>query len=213
MSKLGRKIKEIGVSLRYHGPVAALVLVVFPALGAFCIRLDDRFQKIKSTFILKYLERHYSYVVDIFRDKKNIEGQDDGVFPIWVCWWQGEAEMPNIVNVCYRSLLKNANGHSVTLIRKNNYQKYVTIPDYIKNKFDKGDISIAHWSDVIRVCLLFEHGGMWIDATYFVTDKISHSYGGGGGGIRYKFRFVLAVDTRMPLDGKSSLYGEKKFVC
>ena len=32
--------------------------------------------------------------------------------------------------------------------------------------------SIAHWSDWLRLNILQQHGGLWIDATAFPTEKI-----------------------------------------
>lgn len=96
-------------------------------------------------------------------------------YPIWVCWWQGEENMPDLVKACYNSLRENANGHTVNLVTKENYNQYVKIPDYILYKADKGQISITHLSDVLRFSLLYKYGGLWIDATMLVTSPLPSS--------------------------------------
>lgn len=80
--------------------------------------------------------------------------------------------MPEIVRVCYKSVLENANGHPVNLITKENYKDYVTFPDHILDKYNKGLISMTHLSDILRVSLIYEYGGMWIDATILLTGPL-----------------------------------------
>lgn len=100
---------------------------------------------------------------------ENAIGKDSN---IWVCWWQGEENMPPVVQVCYRQLRKMACGHPVVLITEENCKDYVNIPHFIWEKYRKGIISRTHFSDILRFCLLKEHGGIWIDITNFVTREI-----------------------------------------
>lgn len=87
---------------------------------------------------------------------------------IWVFWWQGELAMPPVIKECYKSILRNCNGRTVVLLDQNNFKDYITLPDYILRKFYEGVISKTHFSDILRVGLLKEYGGMWIDAAIFV---------------------------------------------
>ena len=119
----------------------------------------------------------YGYVADRWINKNNVPvNENNTLFPIWVCWWQGEENMPDLVTTCYRSLLKNSNGHPVILITKDNYKDYVSFPEHIMEKFEKGCISITHLSDILRASLIYEHGGLWIDSTILVTGLIPESF-------------------------------------
>lgn len=40
-------------------------------------------------------------------------------------------------------------------------------------KHKKGIISFLHYSDLIRLNLLINHGGIWVDSTMFLTEKIT----------------------------------------
>jgi hypothetical protein len=80
--------------------------------------------------------------------------------------------MPPIVQSCFQSLCSHAGNHLVHLITQENISKYVTIPDYILRKVQEGKISFTHFSDILRMCLLYEHGGLWIDATVYVSQPI-----------------------------------------
>lgn len=92
--------------------------------------------------------------------------------PIWTCWIQGTDSMPEIIRICHSSLLKHAGKHPVHLITLENYKEYINIPDYVLKKLSDGNISFAHFSDVLRVALLARYGGLWLDATIFVTRDI-----------------------------------------
>ena len=51
-------------------------------------------------------------------------------------------------------------------------QNYVNIPDYIYKKFKEGKITPPHFSDYIRCCLLDKYGGLWLDASLYMLDKV-----------------------------------------
>lgn len=90
---------------------------------------------------------------------------------IWMCWWQGECNMPDVVKACTNHTKSVSKSLQVVIITKDNYRNYVKIPDDIVAKFEQGKICIAHFSDMIRMQLLFLYGGLWIDATCFISDK------------------------------------------
>lgn len=91
---------------------------------------------------------------------------------IWVCWWQGEENMPEVVKVCYRSIKKLSGRHPVVLITEENLKDYVQLPQIIMDKYAAGIISKTHFSDILRFYLLKEHGGIWMDITNFLTAQI-----------------------------------------
>lgn len=90
-------------------------------------------------------------------------------YPIWVLWWQGEDTMPDTVKKCYHRLQKNKN---VNLINKNNLCNYIDLPKELFNKFNDKKIPIQTISDIIRLKLLYEYGGLWIDSTMFLVGDI-----------------------------------------
>ena len=49
---------------------------------------------------------------------------------------------------------------------------FVNIPDYILKKYNEGKIPKAQFSDIVRTCLLVEHGGIWMDSTVLATDTL-----------------------------------------
>lgn len=63
---------------------------------------------------------------------------------------------------------RNTN-YEVILITENNYDKYITFPEFILEKYKKGQIGKAHFADILRWGLLAQYGGVWLDATVYLT--------------------------------------------
>lgn len=90
--------------------------------------------------------------------------------PIWICWLQGLENAPDIVKCCMNSIIKNVEGE-IHIITYDNYAEYVKINENILEKHKLGIIDRTHFSDIIRLALLCEYGGIWIDATILMMDK------------------------------------------
>lgn len=130
-----------------------------------------------SVYVQQYLESYFSPVIDFYKNgsvnfypiKKGnrVEGNI-----VWVCWWQGENNMPDVVRMCVnqiRTLCMQASGVSFILITKDNYNDYIELPEFIIEKLNRGIINITAFSDILRQCLLASCGGAWIDATVLCT--------------------------------------------
>lgn len=91
---------------------------------------------------------------------------------IWVFWWQGKNKMTPLSKKCYKSILKNKGNRIVILLTKENIRQYATLPEYIYTKIKSKEISLTHLSDILRFNLLNNYGGLWMDATLYVTDAL-----------------------------------------
>ena len=90
---------------------------------------------------------------------------------IWWCWLQGEENAPDLCRSCLKSVREYCPEHEIIVITENNYSAYVSFPDFIIEKYQKGLISKTHFSDLLRLQLLVTHGGTWIDSTCYLTEK------------------------------------------
>ena len=116
----------------------------------------------------KLLAKKYKYLI-----KKEKKIEDDS--PIFIMWYQGIENAPPIVKACVKSVIMNRAKHPVHIISKYNLEKFIKVPSYIYDKFNKGIFSITHFSDILRFGLIFKYGGYWIDATYFLTKPIENT--------------------------------------
>jgi hypothetical protein len=98
--------------------------------------------------------------------------QGDEKNKIWICWLQGIDSAPELVQTCLKSIKYHIKDMEIVILDKNNIKDYITLPDYIYDKWERGIIPNAQFSDIIRNELIIEHGGLWLDSTLYFTDKL-----------------------------------------
>ena len=52
----------------------------------------------------------------------------------------------------------------------------ISLPDYILQKYKSDFISRAHFSDILRIELLYQYGGLWLDSAVFCSCKTVPNY-------------------------------------
>ncbi len=124
--------------------------------------------------LYKWLKRRYGHITRCDLPEEVLVRPDPA--PIWVFWWQGMEHAPELVQFCLKSVKNNCGDHPVIVISQDNYQNYVTLPDHILQKREAGKISLTHFSDIIRMNLLSDHGGLWLDATIFASRPIPEDW-------------------------------------
>lgn len=90
---------------------------------------------------------------------------------VWTLWLQGEENAPQIVKNCIKSFRVYLKNYRLIVLDENSIQKYVHIPKIIMDKYKSGAISKTYFSDIVRYCLLYKYGGLWLDSTVLLTDK------------------------------------------
>ena len=66
-----------------------------------------------------------------------------------------------------------SDGFQYTIITKDNWKQYMKLPKHITEKVENGQITLTHFSDIIRAELIRQYGGVWIDATVFCNKRIN----------------------------------------
>lgn len=128
---------------------------------------EREYQKIYD-YLDKYMDYEY---LEVENFQRNEEIKDNKT--IWICWLQGLDKAPLLVKKCVDSIRKNKpEDFSIILINWDNLYNYIYLPVWIQEKVANGNISLTHFSDIIRAELLYQHGGCWIDATVYSSDKI-----------------------------------------
>ena len=133
------------------------------------IRQKRTLKRVMTVYGQEKVIKKYIGNSGIYGDRREIIGSNSN---IWVCWWQGEEKMPDVVKICYRSIKKMSGKHPVVLITDYNCKDYVKLPQFIWDKYAAGVISRTHLSDILRFYLLKEYGGIWMDITNFITAEI-----------------------------------------
>lgn len=149
---------------------------LFTAIGEFVLLGKSRtaleILRLSATLKIKQkLQRKYKGVLEQFDREYDESVKHEKSDKVWVCWFQGMDRAPHLVRACYRSLRENLPDKEIILITSENMSDYVTFPDYIIEKWEKGQITHTHMTDLLRLELLIQYGGTWVDATVLCTSK------------------------------------------
>lgn len=153
---------------------------LFTAVGEFLLLGKSRtaleILRLSATLKIKQkLKKKYEWKIKEI-DKKYQEKEHKSSNIIWMCWFQGMENAPELVRKCYDSVIKNNSDKKVIVITSENMDNYVTFPDYIQRKWNQGLITYTHMTDLLRLELLIRYGGLWIDATVLCTGSAPHYF-------------------------------------
>ena len=84
---------------------------------------------------------------------------------IWFLWLQGLNDAPFVVRRCYESWVKQNPDWKVILLDETNLRQYTNLQIQ--------PASVQAYSDIIRINLLAEHGGVWVDATCYCNKPLA----------------------------------------
>ena len=90
---------------------------------------------------------------------------------IWLLWLQGWDNAPWLVKEVAKSWQLNNPDWKIRLLTNQNIKFYINDIDYIYDK--NKNISEQAKSDIIRLSLLKNHGGVWVDATMLCLQPIN----------------------------------------
>ena len=124
--------------------------------------------KVLTSVVPSYFKRYLPAVADV---KECDVVKDDATEKIWTIWLQGEDNAPPLVKACFKNIRKNCK-QKLVVLDENTIWDYITLPPEIVEKRKDGKIKHAHFADICRVELLYEHGGFWLDSTGFATSQI-----------------------------------------
>ena len=148
---------------------------LFTGIGEFLLLGKSRtaleILRLSTTLKTKQkLEKKYRWKLEWF-DENYVEKEHKTSNKIWICWFQGMENAPELVKKCYESVVGNNPDKEVVVITTENMGDYVTFPDFLMEKWKQGIITHTHMTDLLRLELLINHGGMWLDATVLCTGK------------------------------------------
>lgn len=153
---------------------------LFTAVGEFLLLGKSRtaleILRLSATLKTKQkLAKKYTNTLSEFdRDWKEQEHIQSN--KVWICWFQGIENAPELVQRCYQSIKANLKDREIVLITSENMKEYVSFPETVQDRIDKGTIKSAHLSDLLRLELLIKYGGTWIDSTVFCSGSDIPAY-------------------------------------
>src|SRR3954466_1332296 len=83
---------------------------------------------------------------------------------VWTLWLQGWETAPPLVQACLRSWQRRNPTWTVRALTRENIDDHLDFAA-IYPAVDMAEVPIAALSDMIRIALLCQHGGIWTDST------------------------------------------------
>ena len=174
--KLNKKIKEnknisknFGIKYGYYNFIESII-----CRNSTKTKFDKKIHRTAYKKYKEYIIKKYRYFINQYKNIEENTNKIEKNCPIFIFWWQGEKNEPEIVKACIESVKKHNSNNEIIIITKDNFSNFITIPKYILDKFYNGIISIANFSDILRVSLLYKYGGIWFDATLYTNNKLSN---------------------------------------
>lgn len=135
----------------------------------------EKFEQKQEECIYAYLKNKYQYLIKEYNEKKMAYPHQKKKY-IWVFWYQGVEQAPLVVKKCIKSIMEHSLDYEVVVLNEKNIKDYIKIPKIILEKVEKGIITLTHFSDILRMGLLSTHGGIWVDATCFITSNVFQKF-------------------------------------
>ena len=154
---------------------------LFTGLVLLTLNTVDMVTSYKTAFyknyLLKIIKKDVQITVDKYKKNASVidsKIESDTKIPVWVIWWQDIKNAPQIVQECIASqrLYVDNNCYEYHLLNSETVWKYVELPQEIIEKFNRKEIGFAHFSDILRLALIKKYGGVWMDATIFMTSQL-----------------------------------------
>lgn len=136
-----------------------------------CARPDDKLRE------YAYLNRFWEQFASVVKPYELLPIYAEGTTttdldaPIWI-YWNDESNMPQMVRACIHRIRMNSNGHKVILVTEKTVTDYLTLDEVVWRKYRKGKISRTHFCDIVRIALLYQYGGIWMDCTILMTQPL-----------------------------------------
>jgi len=104
------------------------------------------------------------------RRHDGVEGSAPRAIPrrIWIYWDQGEAAAPPLVRTCIASWRTQNPGWELRVLDRDSAPALARLP------MAPGDIAVQAYADLLRLRLLRDSGGVWVDATTFCLRPLDH---------------------------------------
>ena len=164
LQSLQEKITRYHQIFRYYGPKLMFTYYLTQQSNS---QYYDFSKRILLDFVLKLRKESK---ID-YSNHELLEVTSEFPKMIWTMWQQGEANMPEVVKASTKTIKDFArrNGCEFILLTDENLVDFIDIPTDIIEKYGRKELTAAHYSDIIRFSLLNQYGGIWMDATLYVS--------------------------------------------
>lgn len=120
------------------------------------------------------IEKYIAFISSWKNNEETAESFSDvEAPPAWTCWFQGYNRAPDLIKRLIDIQKMHLPEYDHHVVTRKNFDLFAEIPGFIVDALDRGEISVTHFTDILRSALLKENGGLWLDSTMLLTADIS----------------------------------------
>lgn len=124
----------------------------------------------KALFYTKIVQEKYGDLIEK-NEQKNPVIVERPPKNIFFFWYEGRETMPKICKLCYTSIQKFYPDYNLVFIDKTNLNIFIDKKDIVYQRLLEGTLSLTNFSDYLRMTLIYEVGGIWVDSTLLFLDR------------------------------------------
>lgn len=116
-----------------------------------------------------FIELYYNNELKNFSLQPKKEFHDEKI--IWQYWGQGidSPDLPDAVQLYFKSVDKYCTDYKIVRLDDSNIHEYLDFPEFVWDKKTYPNFKPAFFADLLRLALLDVYGGIWLDATIYLT--------------------------------------------
>lgn len=158
-------------TVRFHIKISILVTRLIGWLQSGDMKKNkQKGEFVKAKILTDYFARNYLPSINQLEQKEIVTTTPE---TIWQFWDNPTGlKTPEIVKSSIESVDKFKGNFEHQILNNATLQNFSDLPGFVMDKFKKGQIDYAHFSDLLRLNLLKNHGGIWLDATGYMTDFV-----------------------------------------
>jgi hypothetical protein len=125
----------------------------------------------KGWYVSRYLYRRFGrFVRAVPANKIAVEKPET----IWQFWENPPhySAVPLVVRGAIATVDKFRGDMNHIILDGKNLENYTDMPGWVMDRFRSGQMKFAHFGDLVRLDVLKHHGGVWMDATNYMTAQI-----------------------------------------
>ena len=122
---------------------------------------------IKTKIIPNYFGRKY---VPIVKNLKPGPVTVEKPETIWQFWDNPPGQpTPELIKACTKTVEKWKGDFDQKILDMETIENFSNLPGFLHDRLKSGLMEFPHFADLLRLNLLINHGGVWIDATSYMT--------------------------------------------
>lgn len=133
--------------------------------------IKSAYYRMQQSIAPKLREQYYPLLLSLKEKYTSQSLPHKNSRKIFTGWLQGMEQAPELIKACIHSQRTIFKDRDVIVITAKNMMGYVELPSFFSEKFHRGLIPYAMFSDLLRLELLIKYGGTWMDASVLCTSN------------------------------------------